>query len=341
MKASRKNIPSPIRNSIFYLQSSIFHYSLLLFTYSFLLLSCSNSSERKVPVIGFLDLLQDETLAQAKTGFFVALRDNGFNESNHTIEIIYRNAQGDQPTLLQACDYLISQKADLIATNPTLSTITTIQKTKIIPVFMMVSPRPDIAGLTDGNGKAPANLFGIYETLDYIDTSVMLIKSILPAAKIIGTVYNQSEPQSVDALKRIEAQCAKHGLILQKLPVNNSNETQLVVGALLNKKIDAFFALPDNVVFSSMEVIVKICDDAGVPVFTSEEGLVKRGAVAAFGADMYQWGYQSGTQAAKFLKTKSLDGLQPELVITRRRVFNEAKAKMFHLNFDSTFVSVK
>jgi putative ABC transport system substrate-binding protein len=90
-----------------------------------------------------------------------------------------------------------------------------------------------------------------------------------------------------------------------------------------------------------MEIIVKSCDDAKVPVFSSEEGLVKRGAVAAFGADMYQWGYGSGLQAAQLLKTNSTTGLRPEQVKLRRRVFNTAKAEMYHLNFDSTFVSVK
>jgi putative ABC transport system substrate-binding protein len=314
----------------------------IVFFLSVVFLACNSSSEKKEKqkhVIGFLDLLQDETLAEAKNGFFTALKDQGYDDTN--LEIIYRNAQNDQPALLQACDYLLSQPIQLLATNPTLSTITAIQKTKTIPVFMMVSPRPDIAKLTDENGHAPSNLFGVYETLEYIDTSVMLIKNVLPSAKKIGTIFNQSEPQSVDALKRIEQECAKLGLQLEKLPVNNSNETQLVVGALLNKKVDAFFALPDNVVFSSMEVIVKSCDDANVPVFTSEEGLVKRGAVAAFGADMYQWGYQSGVQAAHLLKSKTTDGLHPEIVQFRRRVFNPAKAKQYALQFDSSFVSVK
>jgi putative tryptophan/tyrosine transport system substrate-binding protein len=301
------------------------------------LVACNNFSNHKIK-IGFLDLLQDETLAQAKRGFFVALKDSGFDDKN--IDIIYRNAQNDQPSLLLACDYMISQHVDLIATNPTLSTITAVQKTKDIPVFMMVSPRPDIAKLTDANGQAPKNLFGAYETLDYIDTSVMLIKSVLPSAKKVGTIFNQSEPQSVDALREIEKQCTALGLELEKLPVNSSNETQMVVAALLQKNIDAFFALPDNTVFSSMEVIVKSCDEAKVPVFTSEEGLVKRGAVAAFGADMYQWGYQSGAQAAQFLKAKSTDGLQPELVKVRRRVFNKAKAENYRLAFDSTFVTI-
>jgi putative ABC transport system substrate-binding protein len=257
------------------------------------------------------------------------------------MQIIYRNAQGDQPTLLQACDYLLSQKPDLIATCPTLATITAVKRTSDIPIFMTVSPRPDLAKLTNEFGRPPRNLFGTYETLEYIDTAVMLIRDILPGAKKIGTIFNQSEPQSVDAMNRIEKVCGMLGLQLEKLPVNNSNEAQLVVQALLRKKIDAFFALPDNTVFAGMEVIVKSCDDAKVPVFTSEEGLVKRGAVAAFGADMYQWGYQSGAQAATFLKARSIEGLQPEVVIIRRRVYNEEKAKQFGIVFGSAFISVK
>ena len=313
------------------------------FLYLFLvcLIGCFANEKKTVPIIGFLDLLQDETLAQAKNGFFDALRQEGFDETKKTIEIIYRNAQGDQPALFQSCDYLIARKVDLIATNPTLSTITAVQKTKDIPVFMMVSPRPDLAGLTDKNGNAPENLFGIFETLEYIDTSVMLIKKVLPSVKKIGTIFNQSEPQSVEALNEIKKACEKEGIELISQPVNSSNETQLVVQSLLSRNIDAFFALPDNVVFSSMEIIVKSCDDARVPVFTSEEGLVKRGAIAAFGADMYQWGFQSGKQAAVFLKQKSTGGLKPSIVKVRRRVYNAEKAKYFNLKFESSFVAVK
>ena len=311
-------------------------YLFFLFTF----LGCKQQNNN-VPVVGYLDLLEDETLAQARKGFFVALKENGFSDSKKNLKIIYRNAHGDQPTLLQACDYLISENPTLIATNPTLPTIVAVQKTKTIPVFMMVAPRPDLAKLTDKNNNAPSNLFGVYETLDYIDTSVMMIHSVLPSVKKLGAIYNQSEPQSVMALKQIEQRCASLGIELVSQPVNNSSETQLVVEALLSKNIDAFFALPDNVVFASFEVIAKSCGDKNVPIFTSEEGLVKRGALAAFGADMYQWGYQSGLQAAQFLKTISLDGLKPEIVKARRRVYNSEMAKHFQITFDSTFVEVK
>jgi putative tryptophan/tyrosine transport system substrate-binding protein len=315
--------------------------SFILIFFLLIQFSCSDSKRTGIPTVGFIDLLTDETLNQAKRGFFTALKDQGFDPMQNTLKIIYRNAQNDQPALIQACDYLIAQSPDLIATNPTLSTITVVQKQKTIPVFMMVSPSPELMNLTDDSGKGPPNLFGTYETLEYIDTAIMLIRQLKPDAKKVGAIYNQSEPQSVEALKRIEKICRENGLELVSQAANNSSETQLIVQSLLGKNIDVFFALPDNTVFSSMEVIVKSCDDAKVPVFTSEEGLVKRGAVAAFGADMYQWGYQSGTQAASYLKSGSTTGLKPEPVSVRRKVYNKEKAAFFNIVTDSTFTAVQ
>jgi putative ABC transport system substrate-binding protein len=303
--------------------------------------SCqSPSKQANVPSVGYLDAFQDETLLQAKLGFFAALNDNGFSEEKKSLRVIYRNAQGDIPTLTQACDYFISEEVDLIASNSTLSTITAIQKTKLIPVCMMVAPSPELAGLLDKSGRAPENLFGVYETLEYIDTSVALIKTLWPQTSKIGLLYNQAEPQSVAALEHIKNTCKLYGLELISQSVSNSSETQLVVHSLINKGISAFFALPDNTVFASFETIVKSCSDARIPVFTSEAGLVARGALAAFGADMYLWGYQSGMQAALFLKDKSAKLPASELVKIRTRKINTAVASSYSIVVDSSFVPV-
>jgi putative ABC transport system substrate-binding protein len=310
---------------------------------AFFLFACNNKSQTSnfKPTIGFLDFVEDATLAKAKQGFFDALAKNNFSEKDSTLNVIYSNAQGDIPTLGQACDLLISKKVDLIAANTTLSTITAVQRTKEIPVCMMVAPRPDLAKLTDKNGNAPKNLFGVYETLDYIDTSVTIIKTLKPNAKTVGTIFNQSEPQSRDAFSKLESKCKELGLTVISLPVNNSSESQLAVQSLLSKKPDVFFALPDNVIFASFETIVKSCNEANVPVFTSEAGLVSRGAVASFGADFYQWGFQAGEQAAQFLKDKSMANVKPEIVKLRKRVYNPDAAKHFGITVGDNFVAVE
>lgn len=314
---------------------------LLFLLFAIFSIACNPSAtkqENKIPVIGFLDMVEDETLAKARKGFFDALQQKGFSEKDKSLNVIYSNAQGDIPTLGQAADMLISKQVDLIASNTTLSTITAVQRTKTIPVCMMVAPRPDIAGLTDKNGITPSNLFGVYETLEYIDTAISIIHILKPGVQRIGTIYNQSEPQSRDAFSRLEQQCKIYGWELFSLPVNNSSETQLVTAALLRKKPEVFFALPDNVIFASFETIVKLCNENNVPVFTSEAGLVARGAVASFGADFYHWGFQAGSQAAAFLKNPSAKKPSPEMVSKRTRTFNTKAASRFGIIADSTFV---
>lgn len=300
----------------------------------------SATQDKKIPVIGYLDMVEDETLAKARKGFFDALEAEGFSEKEKTLNVFYTNAQGDIPALGQAADMLISKQVDLIASNTTLSTITAVQRTNSIPVCMMVAPRPDIAGLTDKNGNAPENLFGVYETLEYIDTAVSIIHILKPGIQRIGTIYNQSEPQSRDAFSRLQQQCKVYGWELLSLPVNNSSETQLVTAALLRRKPDVFFALPDNVIFASFETLVKLCNENNTPVFTSEAGLVARGAVASFGADFYEWGFQAGKQAADFLKNPSSRKPSPEIVSKRTRILNRETALRFGIKADSTFVAL-
>ncbi len=304
--------------------------------------SCTRPSDdgtgKEIPVIGFIDYVEDVTLEEARKGFFDALNEAGFCEDSNTLAVIYRNAQGDQPTLLQAVDYIISREPRLLAANTTLATITAVQRSKHTPVFMMVAPRPDIAGLTNKEGLPPPHLFGVYETLDYIDTSVTLIRQLFPHAKKVGTIYSQSESQSTDALSRLQAGCKKSGILLEAIPVSNSSETQLIAASLISKNIDVFFALPDNVVFSSFEAIARLCREKNIPVLTSEAGLVARGALASFGADMYQWGYQSGEQAAYYLKMGNTNGIKPEIVRVRRKVINKNIMQQYGIAADSTFV---
>lgn len=260
------------------------------------------------------------------------------------MQIEYSNAQGNIPTLTQIVNHFVSENVDLLATCTTLSTVTAIQKTKTIPIFAMVAPVPERMKVLDASGKAPANLFGAVEDLNYIDTSFTIIPKLLKpkgAKLVIGMIYNQSEPQSTDALNRIKSLAEKQNVTIVALPLNSSADAQLVTQSLLNKNIDAFFANPDNTVFAAFETILKSCDQKNVPIFTSEAGLVQRGAVAAFGADMYQWGYQAGEQAAAFLKNHKTDGLAPQMVKIRKRVYNPAAAKKYNITVPSDFEAVK
>jgi len=309
-----------------------------------LVFSCQPPQKKEgIPVVGFVEAFEDATIAQAYQGFMDALRDSGYSEQDGTIEVLHRNAQGDAATLNQIISYFNSQQVNLIGTSTTLATVATVQRSKGIPIFQTVTAMPDILGLLDANGKPPVNLFGTGENLNYIDTSFALITEMVKPRGdqlTVGMIYNQSEPQSVEAYEHIAALADSMNTLLVALPLNSSAEAQLVVRSLLTKHIDAFFANPDNTVFAAFETILKNCNDKEVPVFTSESGLVARGAVAAFGADIYQWGHQSGAQAAHYLKSGSTDGLQVEMLNVRKRVYNPDAAERFGFSFPETYERV-
>jgi len=140
-----------------------------------LLLSCGTSDGEEKMVIGFLDAVEDSTLSLAREGFTDALSEAGWSKEAGNLRIVFRNAQGDMSTLVQSLQHFVASDVDLIAANSTLSTISAVQRSGDIPVCMMVGPEPEKAGLTDGAGNRPARLFGVYETLSYIDTSLLLI----------------------------------------------------------------------------------------------------------------------------------------------------------------------
>ncbi|WP_257657000.1 ABC transporter substrate-binding protein [Parapedobacter lycopersici] len=312
------------------------YYSLITLSVSLLFFTCQSGKRPETPTVGFVEAFEDATISQAYRGFVAALRDSGYSEDAGTLELIHRNAQGDASTLNQIISYFNSQALDLVGTSTTLATVAAIQRIHDVPVFQTVTAMPDILGLQGTDGLPPANLFGTGENLNYIDTSFAVItETIKPAGNqlTVGMIYNQSEPQSVDAYERLGKLAGQLGVRLVALPLNSSAEAQLVIRSLLSNNIDAFFANPDNTVFAAFEVILKNCSDKGVPVFTSEAGLVARGAVAAYGADIYQWGYQSGAQAATYLKSGSAADLKVDLVKTRKRVYNPEAAHTYGLTF--------
>ncbi len=285
---------------------------------------------QKPVAIGFVQAIEDATIDQARKGYFDALAEEGYSEKKGNLKIIYRNAQGNIANLNTIEEYFVQKPVDIIASNTTLATISAVNKTQNIPIFMMVSPEPALMQLN----TTPKNLSGTYETLHYIDTAVSMISELLPKAKRIGTIYNASEPNASNALSRLEKQCKKLNLVLITKPVTQSSETQMVVQSLVNEDIDVFFALPDNIIFSSFETIYQICENKNIPIFTSEAGLVSRGASVAFGADMYAWGYQTGKMTAFYLKNGIL--LAPTIVHKRTRVYHPTLANKYGITKNST-----
>lgn len=305
-------------------------------------MSCQSSSSVDTKHIAIIDAIEDATMSEARRGYIDGLASKSFSEEEGNIKITARNAQGDIPTLMQSLQYFKSRQPDIIVANSTLSMISSVRSIDDIPICMMVGPEPWMSEISSGPDDLPANLFGVYENLDYVDTSFHIITSLMPDCRRVGVIYNQAETQSLNALSRLKQIAAENNVEIINAPVTNSSETQLIVNSLINRRIDAFFAMPDNIIFSSFEVIFKACESNNIPIFTSEAGLVSRGAVAAYGADFYQWGFQAGAISGQWLSEERTDDLPPlELVKVRKKVYNPEAFDRYGFEPDTTFSTIK
>lgn len=295
------------------------------------------------PVIGYLDAFQDNTLELAKDGFFDALEKEGYSEGKKTLQVIYRNAEGMESLLLPAIQYMESQNVLLIATCPSITTLIAYKNTVNIPIFANISSSPQGLGLKSDTltDSIHFKMFvGTVATNRYIDSSMAIISQCVQPKKgilKIGVLYDQSEIQSLNALATIRTYCLNNNINLVNIPVSNTNEVQIALENLIHQDIDLYFALPDNTIFSTFATIKKTCNQFHVPIFTSEGGLVRRGAVAAFGPNFYDWGYQTGLQAASFLKTRDINKIHWQLVSKLTKIYNPNEAAKFGYKFDDSF----
>ena len=85
--------------------------------------------------------------------------------------------------------------------------------------------------------------------------------------------------------------------------VSNVNDIQQAAQSLVGK-FDAVYAPTDNVIASAMPTLVAITDEAKIPVFCGEGGMVKAGGLATVGIDYYKLGLQTGAMAARILSGK-------------------------------------
>jgi len=225
---------------------------------------------------------------ESMDGILDGLFEHGL-ERDVDFDFTVYNAQGDIGTLNSIVDAVKSMNYDLIflTSTPTFQAI--IKKIKDVNiVFTAVGDPVDAGGGTSFEEHLP-NITGI-STLSDFEGMVLLLKKIIPGIKKIGTLYTPGEANSVLYHKHLAKAAARHGLILESMPVFSTIEVQDATSALISKEIDAFCQLADNLISSTYTRIITIAKKERIPYFSFATNQVEDGGLAAVGRDYYEGG---------------------------------------------------
>src|SRR4030043_2073943 len=245
------------------------------------------------------------TLASEKDqkGFEKALADAGFKEK---VDVIFdrQNAQGNLATTQTIAQKFLSEKFDLIHTIGSPSSRATVKLIEDIPVVFSSVTHPVDAGLVPKTSrpgtKSGTNVTGISHRWP-VSLQFETYTQFLPKAKKWGTIYHQGDPHSLGLIKEMRESAKRLGIELMEAVIS-SGEEAVQAASFLAGEVRAFHIIYDDTVLSSLEAIVKICNEKKVPLFTSDLESVSRGAFAAYGLNFFTIGYSAGKRAARILK---------------------------------------
>ncbi len=233
-------------------------------------------------------------------GFQDDLTENGV-----VAEYKIYNAQGNMATTNQIASQIVADSPDLvlaIATPSAQACAAMTGKTEHMaktPLIFSGITDPVLAGLVKDLKHPEKNITGVSNQTP-LDKHIAMIKKFLPGIKKLGVIYNAGEANSVSNVTRLKAVTDKEGIELIEVTVSKSSDMTQAAKSLVGR-VDAMYAPTDNTVIANLETLVKVCEEAKIPLFCMDTDSVRRGAVAAMGFDYYQHGRQTGAMARRIL----------------------------------------
>ena len=244
-------------------------------------------------------IVEHPALDAVRDGVKDELKEEGF-DAGKNLKWEYQSAQGNTGTAAQIARKFVGDKPDVIVAIATPSAQALVAATKSIPVVYSGVTDPVAAQLVKDWKASGTNVTGVSDLLE-LDKQVDLIKRVVPKAKRVGMVYNPGEANSAVVVKALKELLAKSNMTLVEAAAPRSVDVGSAAKSLIGK-VDVIYTNTDNNVVSAYEALVKVGNDAKIPLVASDTDSVKRGAIAALGVNYYDLGRQTGKVVGRILK---------------------------------------
>ncbi|MBN9405981.1 MAG: ABC transporter substrate-binding protein [Burkholderiales bacterium] len=266
----------------------------------------ARAQEKSVAVLA---IVEHPALDAVRDGVQAALKDAGY-ESGKNLKWQYQSAQGNTGTAAQIARKFVGDKPDAIVGIATPTAQAAVAATKTVPIVFSAVTDPVAAKLVPSWEPSHTNVTGVSDLLQ-LDKQIDLIKQVVPGAKRVGMVYNPGEANSVVVVKEMKDLLAKRGMSLVEASAPRSVDVSSAARSLVGK-VDVIYTNTDNNVVSAYESLVKVGQDAKIPLVASDTDSVKRGAIAALGINYRDLGEQTGRMVVRILKGEKPGDIKPE-----------------------------
>jgi putative tryptophan/tyrosine transport system substrate-binding protein len=249
--------------------------------------------------VAIMTMVDTPQLLEVKEGLLKGLTARGYVEGKN-LKVDFKSAQGNFGTAQQIARQFVGDAPDVIVAITTPVSQAVVAATKDLPVVFTTVTDPVSAKIVSSNTHPGGNVSGVSDLVP-TELQINLVREVVPGLKTLGLVYDSSQDSARATANSIKAIAPKLGLTIIEAPamgVNNvASATQSLVG-----RVDAIFVPNDTIVYAAFETVVKVAQDAHVPLFSAERRSVQRGSIGTVGFDFGQMGVQTADMVDKVLK---------------------------------------
>jgi putative tryptophan/tyrosine transport system substrate-binding protein len=262
-------------------------------------LSVATYAADAVKSLSIITMNDTPQLLEVKDGLMKGLADHGYVEGKN-LKVDFKSAQGNFGTAQQIVRQFIGEAPDVIVTITTPTSQAAVAATKEIPIIFTTVTDPVGSKLVPQIQHPGGNASGIS---DLVPTELQLntVKEIVPNLKTLGLVYDPGLDNARSTVESVKALAPKMGFKTVESPAMGINNVPSAGQALVGK-VDAIFVPNDTTVYGAFESLVKVAQDAQIPIFTAERRSVQRGAVATVGFDFGDMGKRTADMVERVLK---------------------------------------
>lgn len=284
----------------------------------------SPSVQAETPAVSVITIVDHPALDAFRNGVSDVLKESGY-ESGKNLKWTFQSAQGNSGTAAQIARKFVGDKPNVIVAISTPAAQSVLAATKNIPVVYGAVTDPVAAQLVKTMGPAGGNVTGVSDRL-LPERQVDLILKVKPDVKKVGMVYSPAEANSVVAVREMKEALGQKGITLVDVAAPRSVDVGQAARRLVGK-VDLIYSNTDNNVVAAYEALVKVANDARLPLIAADSDSARRGAIAALSVNYRNLGRQAGGQVVQILRGDNPGDIPSQTSENLELILNEAAAK--------------
>jgi putative ABC transport system substrate-binding protein len=255
----------------------------------------ARGQQARLYTVGVLTITTSEPLLNALRE---GLRDAGYVEGRN-LRLEIRSAPGRPDLQLEKAEELVRLNVDLIVTFFTPSAVAAKQATRYIPVVMAGAGDPVAAGLVASLARPGGNVTGQSSGgAEVAGKSVELIRELIPAARHVGVLADESDPFSKSYVAHIGQAAHTAGMTVQSIMIQPDQPLQAAFQTLTGNRVDGLLIQGSIARKEMLELALK----HRLPALTSIRLGPALGALMSYGSDYFALARDSAGYVDKIFK---------------------------------------